>query len=209
MNAPMAIPGGAHVPASLTPDEFSELIRANLGQEADPALWDALTEPAVISRTKTCLTSIVTDLVIQLQQANAELEEFQGECFARGEEGKAEFFAFKAEQGEWRRRIAGYRRLVEKRLAFVKARIPRSAQPESPFGAGFTKNARKHNRAALEKLASAVAEHRRKVTSGDGDESDDEALWGCLESITAIARTGEEMPLGEWLEYLDDQRDED
>jgi hypothetical protein len=192
----------------LSPDEFGELIRANLGKEADPALWDALTHPAVINRTKTCLTSIITDLVNQQQQANAELEEFQGECFARGEEGKAEFFAFKAEQAEWRRRIAGYRRMVEKRLAFVKARIAQSARPQSPFGAGFTKNARKHNRAALEKLASAVAEHRRRVTSGDGDESDDEALWACLGSVTAIISTGEELPLNEWLEYLEDARED-
>jgi hypothetical protein len=202
----MAVPGGSNHPASLSPDAFTDLIRANLGKEADPALWDALTSPQVISRTKTCLTSIITDLVIQQQQANAELEEFQGECFACGEEGKAEFFAFKAEQADWRRRIAGYRRLVEQRLAFVKARVPRPAQ--TPYGAGFTKNARKHNRAALERLASAVAEHRRKVTSGEGGESDDEALWACLETITAMSPSGE-MPLSEWLEHLEDLREDD
>jgi hypothetical protein len=93
-------------------------------------------------------------------------------------------------------------------MAFAKARIPHDPQPASPFGAGFSKNARKHNRASLEKLAAAVAEHRRKVTGGDGDEGDDDALWAHLESVTAITRTGEELPLAEWLEYLDDARED-
>lgn len=206
MNAPIATPGGSNDPASLSPDEFNDLIRANLGREADPALWETLTTPALVNRTKSCLSAIIGDLGAQLQQANAELEEFQGECFARGEAGKADFFAAKAEQAEWRRRISGYRRIVEHRLAFVKARLPRPAQ--NPYGAGFTKNARKHNRASLEKIASAVAAHRRRVTSGDGDEGDDEALWGCLSSITAITSTGEELPLSEWLEYLEDARED-
>jgi hypothetical protein len=199
-------PGGYDL-TGMSPGEFDALVRANLGREADAALWDALTAPVVIHRTKDCLAAIITDLVMQLQRANAELDEFQAECLARGEEGKAAFLAAKAEQANWRRRISGYRRLVEQRMAFVKSRIRRDAQPRSPFGAGFTKNARKHNRASLEKLASAVAEHRRRVTSGDGDEDDDEALWACLEDITAITSAGEELPLGEWLEYLDDARE--
>jgi hypothetical protein len=208
MNAPIAIPGGANNPASLDPEEFGDLIRANLGREASPLLWEALTSPQLVGRTKNVLSAIITDLVIQQQQARAELDQIHGECIARGAEGKAAYFAASAERAGWRRRISGYRRLVEQRMAFVKARIPHDAQPASPFGAGFTKNARKHNRASLEKLASAVLEHRRRVTSGDGDESDDETLWAHLERITAITSTGEELPLGEWLEYLEDSRED-
>jgi hypothetical protein len=194
--------------SSLTPDEFADLIRSNLGREADPALWDDLTVPAVISQTRTCLGAIVTDLVLQLQQDNAVTNEFHNECMARGAEGKAEFFAFKAERAEWRRRQAGYRRLVESRLAFVKARIQRPAHTVSPHGAGFTKTARKHNRAALEKLAAAVVEHRHRVTSGEGGVDDDEALWAHLGSVTAINAAGEELPLGEWMEYLEERRED-
>jgi len=193
--------------SSLSPDEFMDLIRSNLGREADPALWEALTSPQVISQTKNCLGAVVADLSLQLQQDNAETNEFHNECMARGAAGKAEFFAFKAERAEWRRRQAGYRRLVESRLAFVKARIQRPAQPASP-DPGFSKTARKHNRAALEKLAVAVVEHRRRVTSGDGGPDDDEALWAHLESVTAITAAGEELPLGEWMEYLEERRED-
>lgn len=187
-------PHTSHTLSLLGPNEFQELIRDNLGREADPALWEALTTPEVIHRTKDYLGSLIADLVTQAQGATAALLKHQAECFPRGEEGKADYIAAKAKDAEWRGRLYGYRRLAETRLAYVKARVPRPAQRQSPYGAGFSQRARKHNRAALEKLASAVAEHRRRVTSG--------------EEITAITSAGEELPLTEWLEYLEDQRDD-
>ncbi len=202
-------PDPAAALAALPSDEFGELIRANLGREADPALWDALTHPSLRSRTKDCLSGIITDLLNQQQIAKAELEETEADCLTRGPEGRAEYLAAKAGQADWRRRLIGYRRMVEARLSFVKDRTSRAAQPQSPYGRGLSNAARKHNRDALEKLARAVAEHRHRVMSGDGDESDDERLWACLEDITAMNRLGDETPLGEWLEHLDDLREDD
>jgi hypothetical protein len=195
--------------AALPSDEFGELIRSSLGREASAQLWDALTHPSLRVRTKDCLSGILTDLLNQQQIAKAELEEIEADCLARGDEGRAEYLAAKADKADWRRRLVGYRRMVEARLSFVKDRTQRPVQTPSPYGRGLSNAARKHNRDALEKLARAVAEHRHRVMSGDGDESDDERLWACLEDVTAMNRLGDEMPLAEWLEHLDDLREDD
>jgi len=47
------------------------------------------------------------------------------------------------------------------------------------------------------------------VLSGSGGEGDDEALWEHLTTVTAITAGREEMPLTEWLEHLDDLREND
>jgi hypothetical protein len=196
--------GGAYGPAALAamdPDDFRRLVEDSVGNHADPALWDALTDPRVIVRTRKCLGAIHQDLEAQLALRNADLEEFRSECFARGEEGKHDFFARKAEDAEWRRRVTGYRRMVQRRIALVDSSVYRPAHP--PAGTGT----RKQNQAALEVLTRAVMEHRRAVTSGRGDESDDQKLWACLEQITAATAKGGEMPLAEWLEYLEDVRE--
>jgi hypothetical protein len=191
----------------MDPDGFRSLVGDFVGDNADPALWDALTDPSMISRTRRCLGAIHQDLLAQLTLRNADLDEFRAVCFKRGEEGKRDFFDRKAEEAEWRGRLAGYRRLVERRMAFVNSRIDR--RPQAPFGPGGTKNARKHNRATLETLARAVTEHQRAVAAGDGAEAADEKLWDCLTSVTAIAANGDEVPLTEWLEYLDDLREDE
>ena len=208
MSVPAASPRlTPFVLAAMSADGFRELVENSVGPDADPVLWDALTDPAVITRTRKCLGGIHQDLLTQIALRNAGLDEFRAECLARGDAGRRDFFDRKAEEAEWRGRAAGYRRLVERRIALVNSRIQQPAH--APYGAGGTKNARKHNRQALEKLARAVAEHQRRVTSGNGSETDDDALWDCLRTITAIAAGGEELPLAEWLEYLEDVRDED
>jgi hypothetical protein len=200
-----------NVPAAalkaLDPEDFSSLVLASLGPETDPAVWDALTDPLVITRTKQCLGSIHADLQTQLARANTELDEIRADCLGRGDTGKQEYFDARAAQSDWRHRTAGFRRLVERRMAFVKSRAASMivVQPKNP--PGYSQRARKHTRASLELLARAIAEHQRRVTSGDGDEDDDETLWRTLTEVTAIVASGQEMPLTEWLEYLDDTRE--
>ena len=152
----------------------------------------------MIARTRQCLGSLHADVQNQIAIANTELDEAAD---------RDEYRRLKAGQADWRRRTIGFRRMIEKRIGLVRSRIPAPA-PQSPFGAGFTKTARKHNRAALEHLARAVAEHRRRVLSGDGSEDDDETLWQCLTTVTAISRDGEALPLAEWLQYLDELQED-
>jgi hypothetical protein len=200
----MTSPPEVQLIANLGPDDFDTLVRASLGRDADRAVWDALTDPAVINRTKLALAAIHTDVQNQLNLANTDLATAKAGGYALGEDGKQAYLAVKADQGDWRRRAIGFRRIVEQRVAFVKSRIPQQA-PQPP-GAHAT---RKRNQDALEKLARAVTAHRDKVLSGEGGEGDDDTLWDCLDSITAVTMRGGEMPLAKWLDWLDEVREDD
>lgn len=203
-------PGGA-VLAAMNSDDFGALVRDALGPGAPGVLWDALTSPEVINRTRAVLGGLRADVQNQTALANTDLQQAKADGLRRGDEGKQDYFDARAEQAEWRKKALGFQRLVEKRLALVKSRTPRPPVPvqgHMPYGPGGTKNARKHNRQALELLARAVALHRSRVISGDGDEKDDDSLWECLRTVTAVNAGGEELPLEDWLDYLDEVRED-
>lgn len=187
---------------ALDADDFTAIIRANLGSSAPAEVWDALTDPAVIDRTRLTLGALHTEVQNQITLANADLQQLKDEGFAIGEEGKRAFRAARAAQADWRRKATYFRQLVERRIAFVKARVPR----EAPRPAG-SHSARRVNQDALERLARAVAAHRDKVLSGEGAEEDDDALWDCLDNISAATASGGEMTLTEWLDRLDSLRE--
>jgi hypothetical protein len=195
-------PGGAALTV-MDHDDFVEVVKDAIPKGTAPAVWDALTDPAVIDRTRECLVAIRVDVQHQLGVARSSAEEARAGAIAAGEEGREAFYAAKNADAEWRRRAMRFLRLVDQRSALVKSRTPRVFH--SPPGA---KTARKHNFEALEKLARAVALHRRRVLSGEGSEDDDETLWDCLSTVTAIAKD-EEFPLEKWLEFLDERREED
>jgi hypothetical protein len=199
----MTVTQGAQALAAMDYDDFAAVVADAVPRRTPPAVWDALTDPAVIDRTRDCLIALRVDVQHQLGVANSEADEARAEAAGNSEEAREAFFAEKNAQAEWRRRTKGFLRLVDQRSALVKSRTPRPVH--SPPG---TKNARKHNADALEKLARAVALHRRRVLSGEGSEDDDETLWDCLSTVTAIARD-EEFPLKKWLEFLDEAREDE
>ena len=82
--------------AALDAESLGDLIRASLGPEADSGLWDALTDPTVISRTKAILDALDADLLSQVQQANSDLDETRARCLALGYAGRQEFADAKA-----------------------------------------------------------------------------------------------------------------
>jgi hypothetical protein len=182
--------------AALPAEDFDAIVAASLGRDALTAVWDALTDPAVISRTRAALAALNSDAEHQLALANASLD-------ISGGGGKQAYFDAKAERAEWRRKALGFRRLVQQRLAFVNSRITRP--PNQPPGSG---TARRRYAGALEALARAVAAHRDKVLSGEGGEDDDDALWDCLDRITVSDGNGGDKPLAEWLAFLDEVRED-
>lgn len=203
LTAEDARPVPAEALAALDADDFHAIVQASLGHDTDPAVWDALTDPKIIDRTRTALAGIHTDVLNQLSVANAGLSQAKDMGYALGPEGKAAYFAARSAQGEWRRKATTFRRIVEQRIALVKARTPR---PESrPAGSGA---ARRRYADALEQLARAVAAHRDKVLSGKGGENDDDDLWDCLERVTVSDGKGGDQPLTEWLAFLDDVRED-
>jgi len=161
---------------ALGPEDFEKAVTAALPYYTNPDVWDALTHPSVISRTRTCLGSLSASVQAQLSEKNAELEQVRAEGRASGSEGKRAYFAAVDAQAEWRRRTAVFQRRVHNRLALVKSRTVKGpAQPQSP-DSGAGKRARAHNRDALARLARAIAGHRREVRAGDRDVAD-KVLW--------------------------------
>jgi hypothetical protein len=189
----------------MNPDDFTEVVKDAIPKSALPGVWDALTDPEVIDRTRECLTAIRVDVQAQLAVANTTAESARARAIENGDEagGREALHRARNDRADWRRRAMRYLRLVDQRAALVKSRAPRCTQ--SPPG---TKSARAHNSGSLEKLARAVALHRSRVLSGEGSEDDDENLWECLTAVTAIAG-GEELPLEKWLELIDEREDDE
>lgn len=188
---------GATALAAMEADDFKAVVSASLGREADPAVWDALTDPAVIARTRVTLAVLNSDAERQLALANAALD-------ISGGGGKQAYFDAKAERAQWRRKALGFRHLVQQRLALVNSRIPRP--PNQPAGSGAAK---RRYAEALENLARAVAAHRDKVLSGKAGLDDDDDLWDFLDQITVSDGKGGEQPLAQWLAFLDEARETD
>jgi hypothetical protein len=196
--------------AAMNPEPFATLVRDSVGPDADPGLWDALLSPSLISRTRAALSGVDGDLLAQMAQKNSDLDEIRARCLALGRAGYQEFAEARAEQAEWRGRVQGYRRLVLRRMAQAKtaAQAAHADRAQPAMAPGFTKSARRHNNRALEELARAVITHKLAVAGGDGDEGDDDALWEALTSVTVVTATWGEVTLADWIDRLDDLREE-
>jgi hypothetical protein len=162
--------------AALNADRFAALIRASIGPEAEPGLWEALTEPQVIARTRAVLSALFTDTQNQIASVRVSAEA----GLANPMTG--------AEQADWRRRVTHFRRLIQRRISYVRERAAQHHAQQVTASPGTGKKARQHNRAALEELARAVLHHREVVSSGTGGPEDDEALRGHLTTITGGRR---------------------
>lgn len=202
---------------ALPEEDFRVLVRTAVGRDGATVIWDALTGPMVIARTKAVLTDFNRDVEGQLGIAAAALIEARAE-------GREKYLDVKAANAEWRRKAMTFRRLVQHKLALVKARAishPKQPPQASPLPAPWTsqplpgtipqppgsKVARQRFREGLEELARAVAAHRDKILSGHGEEDDDDDLWDFLDKITVPAGDGTEQPLTQWLTHLDKVRE--
>jgi hypothetical protein len=195
-------PGAVERLAALDPESFIAAVKATLSQSPDPAIWQALTDPRVLARTQAALTGFHRDIEDQLAQRRADMDAFQGECFARGPGGKDEWFSAKREYDEWRRRALGFRRFVQQRESFAQqaataAHITAAGRPGAKGARG------RHNLDTLLAVARAVARHKDRVLNADDSgPADDEALWASLADLTVQTGQGE-MRLGEWLAYVE------
>lgn len=190
----MASPAAAL--AALPDDEFHDFVESMIPPQRDESIWETLTDPALIHRTRAVLSGIHRDVEDQLSLHNAK-------ALADGVKGTQAFRASLASRAEWRRKAIGFRRLVQQRLAFVKSRIPREV-PQAPGAASM--KARYAN--ALETLARAVTRHRDAVLGNTDDDATDDELWAALDTITLPAGPYGSQPLTEWLDFLDERRGE-
>jgi hypothetical protein len=190
---------------ALDDEAFARVVRGNLGSgENYDAVWAELTDHRVIQRTQSVLAAMRADVDVQLGRATADLRDEKNECLERGEPGKADFRAARAEHVEWRRRALGFKLLVERRQRAVRQRM-QSLHIDGTAVANRKGLRHQRNLDALFVLASAVADHRRAVSGPGEDEPEDEELWDALGSVIVVTNRGE-MTLGDWVAHVEDLR---
>lgn len=178
----------------LPDDTFRALVEANVGKKAPARLWQLLLHPEVVRRTYGVLSARHRDVEDQFAARSAALKRFQQECFARGPEGKADWFAAVGEYEEWRSRALGYHRLVRARLAETK-RAMAAAGPQQQ--AQQTKKVRQL--ATIFQLAWAIDQHRQQcLTQGIVPDTHDVDLWRALER-TRVETSGGPVTVAEFL----------
>lgn len=158
---------------SLTDDQFVQLVETNLGDDAPAQLWDGLLHPDVVVRTRRVLGTCSEGIQSQIAERRAEMDAFQVDCFARGAEGKKEWFAAFREYSTWRKRALSFRRLVLRRHAAAKrvAATATATPPRQPARRASLGD-------AVFRLAYAIEVHRiATLAAGIDPERHDRQLW--------------------------------
>jgi len=178
----------------LTDENFQILIENNLGQEANPGLWDVLLHPNVVRRTHTFLNTRFRDVEDQLAERRAGIEAIRQQCHEIGPDGKEQYFAANGDYQTWRRRALGYRRVLGARLRQAKEALNHAQPYKSPGARPNPPNPVRRIRQmeTVFKLAWAIHEHRQRSRDEDiKPEPHDMNLWQALQEIKVETSDGQ------------------
>lgn len=144
----------------------------------DPELWALLTSPEHIDCTRTILANVHARTAAALRRRKAEREQFQQDCYARGPEGKKEWFESRPEYEKWRRGAASFHQMVQAAISEL-GKVQRSQNRAVTNHGGHVA------RDTLRKLAVAVHRHQAcHAKSGEIAAQEDYELWQMLDHLT-------------------------
>lgn len=144
----------------------------------DPEIWELLTSTEHIERTRATLANVHQRTAAALRRRKTEREQFQQDCHARGEAGKAEWFESRPDYERWRRGTAGFHQMVQ-------AAISELGKAQRTHNRAVTQQSSQVARDALRKLAIAVQRHQaRHAKSGEIAGQEDYELWQLLDRLT-------------------------
>ena len=165
--------------SSLDDEQYAELVTGNINPRTrDAAVWEALTSPDYLERTRATLTSVNHRAASAMRRRKTEREAFHQECLRRGEAGKQEWFNTRPEYEEWRRKAAFFHQTVLTAISEL-TKLTRDRNRAS--------NRRNHDesRETLRKLAAAVNRHQAMhAKSGQIAGQEDYGLWQLLDRLT-------------------------
>ncbi|MFE1451971.1 hypothetical protein [Streptomyces olivaceoviridis] len=145
----------------------------------DPEIWSQLSSPEHIERTRAVLANVHARTAAALRRRKTEREAFQQECHARGEAGKKEWFATRAEYEKWRRGAAGFHQMVQSAISDL-GKAQRNHNRKA-----LTQRSSQEAREALRKLSIAVQRHQAQhAKAGSIAEQQDYELWQLLDRLT-------------------------
>lgn len=176
---------------------YAELVKNQAHPPArDPRVWELITSPQRIGRTRQTLTNMVQRTANALNKRRLERDEFRAECFRRGDAGKQDWFDTQVEYEQWRRRAANFIRTAQGALAEVR-RI------EKDHNRASNRRANLNYRELLRQLSVAVHRHQAAhARAGGVAEQHDYELWQILDRITVPVGSGggEEVTLRNMLD---------
>ena len=103
--------------ASLDHEELKKLAAEDARGQAEPEAAAFLREEANLQKWSDVLHEINKDLEAQFMERKADAQVVQNACFAKGPDGKREWFEYKAQHDQWR---AGARRFHASIQAKIK-----------------------------------------------------------------------------------------
>ncbi|MFR9794266.1 hypothetical protein ACL07V_37530 [Streptomyces sp. MB22_4] len=165
--------------SSLDDDQYEDLAIAQAHPRSrEPEIWNLLTSPEYIDRTRTILNNVHARTAAAMRRRKAERELFHQECHARGAAGKQEWFATRPEYEQWRRGAAGFHQMVQAAISEL-GKIQRSHNRAVTNQGGHVA------RDVLRKLAVAVHRHQAMhAKSGELAAQEDYELWQMLDQLT-------------------------
>ncbi|MFF8910615.1 hypothetical protein [Streptomyces olivaceoviridis] len=166
--------------SALDDEQYEDLAIAQAHPRSrDPEVWNLLTSPEHIERTRTILANVHARTAAALRRRKTEREEFQQECHARGEAGKKEWFESRPEYEKWRRGAAGFHQMVQSAISEL-GKAQRNHNRKA-----LTQRSSQEAREALRKLSIAVQRHQaRHAKTGSIAEQQDYELWQMLDRLT-------------------------
>ena len=145
----------------------------------DPIIWELLTSPEHIERTRTGLNNVHQRTAATLRRRKNERDAFEQECRARGEDGKQEWFATRPEYERWRRGTAGFHQMVQSAISEL-GKLQRRQNHRA-----VTQQGTQAARESLRKLSIAVQRHQAAhARSGTIAAQEDYELWQLLDRLT-------------------------
>jgi hypothetical protein len=163
--------------AGLNDQEFEQVLLKNAHPPArDAGTWEQLTRPELIDRTKRVLIAMRDRNRRAIHRKNRHLNEFHAKCQGRGEQGRRDWFAAKAEHERWTLAAKNFDHTVCGALDEIDAIRETQA------------NHRGRGPAYRERFASAlqaIREHQTASRKANLEpESHDLALWKVLDHLT-------------------------
>lgn len=165
--------------STLTDSQYEDLVISQIHQRhRDADVWEQLTCPDSIERTRAVLTNVNQRTAVTLRRRKTERDEFQAACYARGEAGKRAWFESRPEYEKWRRGAASFHQLVLGAISELgKAQKAQNRSTNSQH--------RDAARDTLRELSTAVRRHQAlHAKAGTIAGQEDYELWQLLDRLT-------------------------
>ncbi|MEV8452394.1 hypothetical protein AB0467_21755 [Streptomyces sp. NPDC052095] len=172
--------------AQLGDKEFEQLLTSNIHPPTrDARAWAAIIHPDNLPRARKILTHVHERTASVLRRRKTEREEFRVECFARGDAGKHEWFATRADFESLRRRTANFHQRVQRAITEL-------GQEQRNVNRTQSHTAGQQSRETLRELAVAVQRHQDvHAREGGGADQADHELWQHLDRLTVPTGPGQ------------------